>query len=866
MFEERETSLNLTQPEHCRSGSRKFYPVGLMVGLLLFVLTASRSRSAPLFATDTPISFFTNVASRLVSSELNLNLAQLQVYPTNKYTPPVQRLLQVTANLYDATTTNFYPSVFRPIFSSDATGTNIFISGYEPVASVSGINDARLALPVEASALAAPGVPFTNSAVNVYGIPWIIGAKKGLPGLSQFSMVNAAQFTRKLQVVRNFIGGPFWTNQMLILTITNNLGISFWNSYANDYPTNYAGDLNLSIVVHSEAQSVVTNSDWATPAVLPRTYANYVRNLKRWPGSKWAIYGRGTPSVDSFIAWQWTNVVVPQAVYNFITKTFNTTSLATYFWDTNRTVLDSLPQFGLLVTNWVQAFIVDNTNVIDYVQLRGPIGNGNLSDALKDPNYPDATGVSYLWSTNGYGAGNLPSWGIANQMHISSQNIPPPPSAQWQNPGVSVPGLSPLDASRVFLDAFMAPNSIYQYRTVSGNTAYYTNFELAVQAPYSAIRTVYVPYLYQVNDPLVHYQSSDLEVGNAGVWSGNNVLANGIWRQIDAPSITPFPVPPLTEIIKGRYQPWGKSAPLWFQSTAYNFDNPYNLTYKDPLVWGSDYWNFPTGKSWSLNWLGQVHRGTPWQTIYLKAHNILHELGVGVLPNQASGTNTWEAWTGDYNPQDAQQTCPVADRQLVSLLAAMLNTNDLHTQFSVNNPDPDAWAALFDGFTVLTNSANMPTLNVGIVFPTELDPLTVSSNSPQVLAMADDIQSFHAGQPFHQIADILAVPTLTEQSPFLNWSNANQLKYGISDAAYEAVPSQLLPLLRADSFGMMISSNGQMQAQFSGYDGYDYVIQVSADLVHWINVSTNSPVNGTINFNIPNAANLSAQFYRSRLQ
>ena len=865
MFDNGDKLFNLSSRIPSCRFYKKFHPAWLLIGILVFMLTATRSRSAPLFATDTPVSFFTNVASRLVASELNLKLTHLQIYPTNEYTSPVQRLLQVTANIYDATTTNFYPSVFRPVFSSDVTGTSIFISGYEPVVSVSGVGDSQLAKPVDVSALASTGMPFTNMAVNVYGIPWIIGAKKGLPGLNQFSLVNAAQFTRKLQVVRDHIGpgANIWTNQMIVMSITNNLGISFWNSYTDDYPTNYSGDLNLSIMVHSEVQSVVTNSDWGVPSFLPRATTDYLYHPTRWPGSKWAAYGSGTPAPASFIVWQWTNTVVPEAVYNFTTKTFNVFANATNFWDTNRTILDPLPQFGLLTTNWVQAYILDNTNVIDYVQLRGPIDNANLNSELNDPtNYAGAPNYG-LWVTNGWNWQAMPTWGIVDQMAISSQNVSPPPSARWKNPGINIPGLDPIAASRVFFAAALQPSSTYNY-TMNGIIYTYTNFALSVQAPYSTVRTVYVPYLYQVNDPLVHYTVNDLDAGNAGVWAGNNVRKNGIWGQIDDPTTSSFPTPPTTDIVKGRYQPWGKSANPVFLSAAYNFDNPYNLLYKDPLVWSSDYWDFPTGQTWNLNWLGRVHRGTPWQTVYLKAHDVLHLLNT--LGSVSSGTNTWEAWTGDYNLQDASLTCPVADRQLVSLLAAMLNTNDLHTQLSVNNPDPNAWAGLLDGFTVLTNSANMPPFNPTIAFPTKLDPLVISSNLPQTVAIADDIESLRASQPFQQISDILTDPILTEQSPFLNWSNANQIKFGISDEAYEAIPSQLLPLLRVDSFGSLISSNGQMQVTFSGYDGYDYIIQASPDLANWSNVSTNSPVNGVFYFTVPAAPNSSRQFYRSLLQ
>src|SRR5258708_28854247 len=73
---------------------------------------------------DTPISFFTSVAERLLQSQFNLSLSRIQVYPTNQYYPAVHRLLQVAANLYDATANNAdpvtgvsLPTIFRPVFS-----------------------------------------------------------------------------------------------------------------------------------------------------------------------------------------------------------------------------------------------------------------------------------------------------------------------------------------------------------------------------------------------------------------------------------------------------------------------------------------------------------------------------------------------------------------------------------------------------------------------------------------------------------------------------------------------------------------------------------------------------------------------------
>jgi hypothetical protein len=200
----------------------------------------------------------------------------------------------------------------------------------------------------------------------------------------------------------------------------------------------------------------------------------------------------------------------------------------------------------------------------------------------------------------------------------------------------------------------------------------------------------------------------------------------------------------------------------------------------------------------------------------------------------------------------------------VSLLAAMLNTNDLRTQFPVNNPNPNAWAAQLDGMTVLTNT--LPA--AGPSSPLQFSPIIISSNSAQASFIANAIQSAKAGLPnqtFQGIGDVLATPQLTLQSPFLNLSTTLQQEYGISDQAYEAIASQLLPLLRVDPIGSMTSTNSRLQVQFSGYDGHTYAIQVSADLLNWTSVSTNSPVNGMFNVSIPAIVNAGSGFYRTVL-
>jgi len=830
----------------------KFKRSWLLVLCVYLAALSSASARNNLDASN-PLGFFTTVADKLLRSTFNFGVTNIPVYSNGVcvYSPAIQRMLQLSANIYDATTTNFYPSVFRPIFEYD-NNNNVFINGYTNVNSVSGIGDPQFGLPHDVTLLPsqAPGLPITdiNGLVNVYGVPWIIGAKKGFPAFNQLSMINSAQFLRQLEVVRATVSGlPISTNQMVAMSINNSLGVSFWNSYSNDY----VGTGNISIYVNSSVQMTLTNSVLGPNnpyVVLFNT--NLFFNISRWPGSQWNLNGGGLPQASSFISSVWTNILAPNIyAYNFATGGFVGTN-SPNAWDST---LSPLPSFGLQTTNWLQAFIIDGNNVIDYVQLRGPIDNTNLTAALQDPG-PSYFGGSpyYLWSTNGNGIGGWPSLGIENQLIISGSPVSPPVSAVWEGaPIVGVPNT--VVAHQAFFAAAFTPSHAFSY-----NGIVYYNTQLVSLAPYAAARIIFVPYLYQVNDPLVHYLMSDLDTGVGAIWQGANAMPNGVWAQNDGAITHTLPVPPANVIVNGqsRYQPWGQSVSAVLQSASYNF-SPYNLSYKDPLVWDSDYWNFPTNLLAALNGLGQVHRGTPWQTVYLKATDILNS-------GNNTGINTWSAWTGDYNVPDAAITAPANDRQLVGVLISLLNTNDATQLTSVNDQNDADWQNVLNGLTVYSNS--LPVIIAMI--PPQFDTNFMASNSPQALIVASAIAQVRANvsnQSFYSIGDILATPALTVSSPWLNTSTANQLQYGITDAAYETIPSQLLLLLRPDSFGTILPNNGGLNLQFSGSDGYAYELQTSTNLVNWYVVGTNCPAGGSFSVQIPLATSSTGRFYRSIL-
>ena len=720
------------------------------------------------------------------------------VYGQFVYSPAVNRVLQLAANIYDASTTNFFPSVFRPTFlvTNEFNYRNVYINGYEVVSQNSPTPTITLTVgtppldrPEDVALLAAGplGSSVANypNGVNVYGVPWIIGAKKGLPNFNLLSMVNSAQVTRKLMVSRtstNPATATYATNQMYVMSITNNIGVSFWNSYAADY-TNRSGQ-PITVYVSDWLDMTLTNgvSTWSSLPV-QFTMSRTINPGNSWPGSQWSGQPpnatiNGTP----FIATNWTFAFLPESVYLF-SSSFS--PVAT--WQTTTPPLPPLPQFGLMTTNRLQAMILDGNNVIDYVQLRGPINNRDLSAELADLDYAVGDNIYYQWSTNGPSAAP-PNYGVLNQLAVSKNSALAPLGNSWINrpPGMPSALGSSKEEEAAFFRGFFAPS--FQVST-GGPT--YVNTQTNVQAPYTPSRTIYDYTLWGANDPLVHYLANDLNYVSGGI------PAVGLQKNDDGKNM------PTTSdqsaSIGNRYQPWGRSKQM---AGLANVDkNAFNLAYKDPLVWGSDNWDFPTNQYPTVGWIGRVHRGTPWQTVYLKATNILNYAVSGV-----SGLTTWVNWSGDANSFDAANAGPTQDHLLFDLFTTSFNDNAVRGTLSVNQVNLAAWSAVFSGMVALTNNVVlqkfMPSYTSLIINPAGV----AGTNSPlgQIVNGVGGINAARAVftntdglvGAFEHIGDILSVPVLTEQSPFLNWNDKIQQQKGISDEVYEWLPQQMMSLLR----------------------------------------------------------------------
>src|SRR5439155_6831480 len=91
----------------------------------------------------------------------------------------------------------YAPSVFRPLFGR--RGTNIFISGFEEVTGTNSLRDPWVDLNVPTLAFNRISESNPTNRVNVYGIPYVIGAKKGFPNFNEFLLRTSVQVTRRLE-------------------------------------------------------------------------------------------------------------------------------------------------------------------------------------------------------------------------------------------------------------------------------------------------------------------------------------------------------------------------------------------------------------------------------------------------------------------------------------------------------------------------------------------------------------------------------------------------------------------------------------------------------------------------------------------
>ena len=470
--------------------------------------------------------------------------------------------------------------------------------------------------------------------------------------------------------------------------------------------------------------------------------------------------------------------------------------------------------------------------------------------------------MAELWQTNFLAGRVIPS-GFENQF---SASLNPLRVLQfWEAPvvpGVITTGDPRLDAS-LGLRAFL-----YGINSVPRSSQVVARREMdrllasggsingnRIQVGFNPVGEVHLTDRRMANDPMVHYTKEDLQPGGLvytypeGYWKfyadvyhdRRPELFQGL--QLD-PSISEGRIAEpsgdylVTYVNRtnrvaapskfiNAYAPWGVSANLGtgIPSPALALD----MAYKDPLVTNSASWSFPTPNNAfaSIGQLGRIHRGTPWQTVYLKS-SVANIEGDG--EDHIADRYHWKWWSGSYG------THPTNDWALLDTFSTALTENAGRGQIGVNQTNLSAWSAILSGVPALRRLNN----DGNNLVATVLDPaggnggsslqkivggyttnglfrrgiasgfvhtngwpgdslVTVTGPDGKPLTLPKARRSLPR---FRSVGEICSVETLSVGSPLLENAEYDETNPGrfrpVADEVVERIPQQILSLLKAE--------------------------------------------------------------------
>ena len=473
--------------------------------------------------------------------------------------------------------------------------------------------------------------------------------------------------------------------------------------------------------------------------------------------------------------------------------------------------------------------------------------------------------MAELWQTN-FLAGRVIPLGFENQF---SASVNPLRVLQfWEAatlPGVQTTGDPRVDAS-LGLRAFL-----YGINSVPRSAQVVARRELdrllasggnvngnRIQVGFNPVGEVQLTERRMANDPFVHYTKEDLQPGGLvythpeGYWKfyadvhperrpsmfQGLQLDPGIAESRVAEASGDFLVTTIYRTNRvaapykfiNAYAPWGISANL-----GTGIPTPIlavDMAYKDPLITNSAAWSFPTPTNAfaSIGQLGRIHRGTPWQTVYLKSPVANIETDDA---GHISDRHHWRWWSGSYG------THPTNDWALLDTFSTALTENAARGQVGVNQTNLAAWSAILSGVPALRRLASDGTNLVATV----LDPAGGNGSSylhrivsgytnAQGQAVRGIVSGFvHTnvwpgdplveigvgldGNPvrqqrprrslprFRSVGEICSVETLSAGSPLLenvlpDPNNPDRPFRAVPDEVVERLPQQILSLLKAE--------------------------------------------------------------------
>ncbi len=690
--------------------------------------------------------------SRLVIQRTN------NVFETNVlYSGRIHQILQQAANIYDAirgVEPGERPPYLPTIFRPKfrTEGNDIYVVDYERLTGAPADVIFGAARPWRDLEM---GERPTGSDDLVYNVPMIIGARQGYPNFNEMQSQTTLRTVRRLVVEKP--ANTSFPNRLGGMRVNELLNFELQNQFALEawysYHSNqYQRPLNLYF----------TNR----VVVMLRSNNNVVATL--FTGTNFA------PAPYPIIS---SNTFFPSTGYPL--PTF---SKQLFAW-TNSQPVDAggfTNDLAITVRNQLRYFLVDNgapggPRIVDAVTMSATNDFLDIGRRLAEPNPIGNATVQSLWSR---GVPRNRPWnsGVEAQLAISMSS-PLTSDNVWKNFGeFDTGGFRSKDTAITNFNGFMTTNE---------------SVARVLPVPFVAVRYITQNNYWEVSDPLVHYTSEDMWRGSTTYVELNTnrtVFGNGI----------------------------GTANKLTVPWPSHDTADDKIPSLRDPGVRTSDLWSFPTNRLPTIGWIGRVHRGTPWQSIYLKfqpANLTEFQKIVGGFPEGKDSSGRDREGTIRRSASAARAMHPSVDARMLDIFTTSVHPNATRGRLSINQTNLAAWSAVFSGVD-LRLAKRVSRGGGDRWYPTNYiaEPAALDTNL-LVVVNAINRERSARHRDFHRVSELLSVPELTSISPYLGgdgFQTANPEGYDrATDADYERIPEQIFSLLKVGEPRFVIYSWGQ---------------------------------------------------------
>lgn len=674
-------------------------------------------------------------------------------WETNRYySGRIHQILQQAANLYDAIR-GFAPneSTIQPQFPTvfrpqfEVDGNNVYITNYILQ------TDANLPLGTRDLEVAAAGSQSARPPLApddlVYNAPLIVGARKGHPNFNEFASQTILQAVRRLVVTK-----PANVTNLANSTVTQELTFEIQNRHAFEtwysyFSNAYPRPLRLAFS-NTVVATLRSGSNSLSTVVWSTNYAPAVFPPLTFRTNTYIPSAQIPAPTFSRILFSWTNSGPVDAGGFTNDLSLNVRNQIRYY------AIDT----GIVPNRIVDAVTMTATN--DFFDL-----NRYLAASIDQSR---SAAIRELWSRRTSSEPKV-NQGALSQI-IASRNPGETTDNIWRNYGFfQLPdgARSKDDAIANFNHLLTTPTSVVQ----------------RIDVPFVAVRYVIQDNNWRASDPLVHYNADDL-------WRGSRT-----YDRLDTNQV--------------RFEIGTKNP----EAVAWPSD-PYSATGKDPTlrdpgVKSSDLWNFPTNRLPTVGWIGRVHRGTPWQTIYLKAAQAntraFHQVIGGFPYSDREGTERRSAAA-------ALAMHPGVDARLLDIFTTAVHPNATRGRLSINQTNLAAWSAVFSGVDL--RLAHLQDDDVRVWRPTNhiVEPDAID---PRLQRIVDGINEGRRRlrRDYRRLSELVAVPELTSDSPYLEgegFESTAPVGFDLlADAEYERIPEQIFSLLKVGEPRFVVYSWGQ---------------------------------------------------------